>query len=66
MSETEQERRRREVQPKIIDNDRGVITVSVNERRVRDWIYANDEQRRKYMLLAREYVEGWCDGRDYL
>lgn len=57
---------KRKVQPKLTDNDRGVITATVNGRRVRDWIYANNEQRRHYMVLAREYVEGWCDGRDFL
>lgn len=54
------------VQPRIIDNDRGVITASVNGRRVRDWIYASDDERRHYMLLAREYVEGWCDSREMI
>lgn len=52
--------------PKIIDNDRGLITANVNGHRVRDWIYANDTERRRYMLLAREYVEGWCDGADFI
>jgi len=54
------------VQPTIIDNDNGVITASVKGHRVRDWIYANDAERRHYMVLAREYVEGWCDAREFV
>lgn len=52
-------------QPRVTDNDKGVIHVSVDGRRVRDWIYENDDQRRKYMVEARWYVEGWCDGKDF-
>lgn len=47
--------------PKIVDNDRGVIWAEFNGRWVRDWIYTNDDERRRYMVLAREYVEGWGD-----
>lgn len=50
--------------PKVTDNDKGLIHVSVNGHRVRDWIYANDADRRRMMSEARWYVEGWCDGRD--
>jgi dTDP-D-glucose 4,6-dehydratase len=52
------------MQPRVIDNDKGVITVNVNGHRVRDWIYANDDERRRMMSEARWYVEGWCDGRE--
>lgn len=49
--------------PRVTDNDKGEITVSLNGRELRGWSYANDGERRVKMLLAREYVEGWCDGR---
>lgn len=52
------------VQPTVTDNDKGVIAVSVGGHRVRDWIYANDAERRRMMSEARWYVEGWCDGRE--
>jgi len=54
------------VRPRIVDNDRGVITANVGGRRVRDWIYANDSERRRMISEARWYVEGWCDGRDFM
>jgi hypothetical protein len=50
--------------PRVADNDKGVITVSVDGHRVCDWIYADDAERRRMMSEARWYVEGWCDGRD--
>lgn len=50
--------------PKVTDNDHGEISVTLNGRELRGWSYENDEQRRTKMLLAREYVEGWCDGRE--
>jgi hypothetical protein len=31
---------------------------------LRSWGYATDDERRQKMVQAREYVEGWCDGRD--
>ena len=52
------------MQPRVTDNDAGEITVVLDGRELRGWTYANDDQRRQKMLLAREYVEGWCDGRD--
>lgn len=52
------------MQPRVIDNDKGVIAVNVNGRRVRDWIYANDADRRRMMSEARWYIEGWCDGQE--
>lgn len=52
--------------PRVTDNDKGMIHVSMDGRRVRDWIYENDEQRRRYMIEARWYVEGWCDAREFV
>lgn len=49
---------------RLIDNDNGEITVSLAGNEVRGWSYASEDERRVKMLLAREYIEGWCDGRD--
>lgn len=48
--------------PTITDNDRDEITASLNGRQLRGWSYANDDQRRAKMRLAREFVEGWLLG----
>lgn len=49
--------------PKVTDDDKGEITVTLDGAELRGWSYANDDQRRAKMLQAREYVEGYCDGR---
>ena len=51
--------------PRVIDNDKDEITVSLNGEDLRGWSYASDTERRQKMLQAREYVEGWCDGRQF-
>jgi hypothetical protein len=51
-------------QPRVIDFDDGEISVRLDGKELRGWSYANDAERRAKMLCAREYVEGWCDGRD--
>lgn len=50
--------------PRVTDNDQGEITVSLDDKELRGWSYANDTERRAKMLLAREYVEGYCDGKE--
>ena len=50
--------------PRVIDNDAGEISVQLAGKEIRGWSYANDSDRRQKMLQAREYVEGWCDGRE--
>lgn len=50
--------------PRVTDNDEGEITVTHGGKELRGWSYANDDERRAKMLMAREYVEGWCDGRE--
>lgn len=50
--------------PRVTDNDKDEITVTYRDRELRGWSYANDTERRVKMLCAREYIEGWCDGRD--
>lgn len=50
--------------PRVTDDDCDEITVSHYGVPLRGWSYANEDERRRKMLQAREYVEGWCDGRD--
>jgi hypothetical protein len=50
--------------PRVTDDDKDAITVSLDGRELRGWSYADDDARRQKMLQAREYVEGWCDGRE--
>ena len=51
-------------QPRVIDNDSDEISVTFNGKELRGWSYKNDDERRAKMLCAREYVEGYCDGRE--
>lgn len=53
-----------ETQPRVTDDDKGEIRVTFKGRELRGWSYTSDDERRSKMLAAREYVEGWCDGRD--
>lgn len=52
------------VTPRVTDNDRDEITVTLGARELRGYSYASDAERRAKMLAAREYVEGWHDGRE--
>lgn len=52
------------MQPKVTDNDHDTITVEHGGKVVREYSYRNDGERRERMVRAREYVEGWCDGRE--
>lgn len=54
------------MQPTVIDNDKGEITVLLEGRELRGWSYSSDAERRQKMVQAREYIEGWCDGREPL
>ncbi len=47
--------------PRVTDNDKGEITVTLNGRELRGWSYTDEFERRQKMMQAREYVEGWCD-----
>lgn len=51
-------------QPRLTDDDKGEISVTLDGKKLRGWSYAVDDERRQKMLQAREYVEGWCDGRE--
>ena len=50
-------------QPRVIDNDHDEITVTLDGKELRGWSYSNSAVQHRAMLCAREYVEGWCDGR---
>lgn len=50
--------------PRLIDFDDGEISVRLDGKELRGWSYKDDAERRAKMFAAREYVEGWCDGRD--
>lgn len=52
------------MQARVTDNDNDEITVALEGKELRGWSYANDAERRQKMVQAREYVEGWCDGKD--
>lgn len=52
------------VDPRVIDFDDGEISVRLDGVELRGWTYTTDDERRQKMLQAREYVEGWCDGRE--
>ena len=50
--------------PRVYDTDRGQVLIIYNGRQIRGWSYQNNDERRKKMMYAREYVEDWCDGHD--
>lgn len=45
--------------PRVTDNDRDEITVTLDGKEIRGWSYENDAERRVKMRMAREFVEGW-------
>lgn len=49
--------------PRVADNDRDEITVTLDGKELRGWSYSTDQERRVKMLCAREFVEGFCAGR---
>ena len=50
--------------PRVTDNDRDEITVTMNGKELRGWSDSSDQERRVKMLCAREFVEGYCAGAD--
>jgi hypothetical protein len=48
--------------PRVVDNDRDEITVTLNGTELRGWSYKTESERKLKIGKAREYVEGWCDG----
>ncbi len=51
--------------PRVTDNDKGEIIVTLEGKELRGWEYHSDTERRQKMLMAREYVEGWHDCRKF-
>lgn len=51
------------VTPRVIDNDRDEIVVTLNGNELRGWSYSTEHERRVRMLCAREFVEGFHAGR---
>lgn len=45
--------------PRVHDNDRDEITVTLDGKEIRGWSYENEAERRMKMLAAREFCEGW-------
>ena len=45
--------------PRVVDNDRDEITVTLDGREIRGWSYESDAERRWKMRAAREFCEGW-------
>jgi len=45
--------------PRVKDNDRDEITVTLGGKEIRGWSYENEAERREKIGKAREFVEGW-------
>ena len=45
--------------PRVADNDRDEITVTLAGSEIRGWSYESEPERRAKMLAAREFCEGW-------
>ncbi len=48
--------------PRLIDNDEGEITVTINGYEIRGWSYADRDEHILKMRMAREFCEGWHIG----
>jgi outer membrane receptor for ferric coprogen and ferric-rhodotorulic acid len=53
------------MQPRVTDNDKDEITVSLNGREIRGWSYATDDERRLKMQMAHEFAEGWFQATEH-
>jgi hypothetical protein len=47
------------LQPRVVDNDRDEITVTLDGKEIRGWSYETEAERRVKIRLAREFCEGW-------
>lgn len=45
--------------PRVVDNDRDEITVTLAGKEIRGWSYETEAERLMKMLAAREFCEGW-------
>lgn len=50
--------------PRLIDNDEGEITVTINDVEVRGWSYKDRDEQCLKIRMAREFCEGWHTGFD--
>ena len=48
--------------PRLIDDDEGEITVTVNGVEIRGWSYTNRDEQYLKIRMAREFCEGWHTG----
>jgi hypothetical protein len=48
--------------PRVTDNDRDEITITMDGKELRGWSYSSEQERRVKMLCAREFVEGFGTG----
>ena len=48
---------------KVVDTDKGTISLVYRGHVLRSWNYTNEPEHMVLMKCAREYVEGWRDGR---
>ena len=51
--------------PRVTDNGRGAVIVAFDGRQIRMWTYQSHDARRKKMMYAREYIEGWIEGNQH-
>jgi len=52
--------------PRVVDNDRDEITVTLDGREIRGWSYESEAERRTKMLAAREFCEGWHEALEHI
>lgn len=52
------------VRPRVTDNDKGEITITYGGKMIRGWSYSDSTEQMQKMIRAREYIEGWCDGKE--
>lgn len=54
--------------PRVTDNDAGEITVTdeITGKELRGWSYTTRDEQCIKMQFAREYIEGYHDGREYV
>ena len=45
--------------PRVVDNDRDEITVTLDGKEIRGWSYKDETERRRKIFGAHEFCEGW-------
>ena len=51
--------------PRVVDNDHDEITIEFEGRELRGWSYFTEQERKVKIKMAREFVEGFCDGFEF-